>query len=212
MGPVITIGRLILRGGLIAVALSIAWIASARWLSLALDHLFTVPARSVPASPLGWDGVNLLFGAGPASSLLDLEGPGPGYRPAAVLTVDPQQRLTVSMGARRLVLGDRAGVIAGGDGPAPAYRAEPGDFGALTVTHGWLSWPVFEWNFMTGPSPSWRRSVYYHLTWKKRSKARLDLLWRFEQGYRGPDGWDAPSGATDGATGLIRAQITPAPP
>ena len=69
---------------------------------------------------------------------------------------------------------------------------------------------MFELNFMTGRSPSWRRSCYYRLAWTKRSGQRLDLVWRYEQGFYAGSGWGSPS-ETGGATGLTRAEITPPP-
>ena len=121
----------------------------------------------------------------------------------------------LSVNGRGLVLGSRAGDLpAGGTPPTTiaAYAAEPGDLSALTIERSWLSWPVFELNFMTGQSPSWRRDVYSHLSWKKPSGERLDLVWRFEQGYDPGGGWESPDGTEDGVTGLIRAEIQPAPP
>jgi hypothetical protein len=53
--------------------------------------------------------------------------------------------------------------------------------------------------------------LYYRLSWKKASGARLDMLWRFEQGFDAVNGWGAP-GTQDGTTGLIWADIRPAPP
>jgi hypothetical protein len=46
-----------------------------------------------------------------------------------------------------------------------------------------------ETNFMTGQTPSWRRHLYYRLSGKKASGARLDMLWRFEQGFDTVNGW-----------------------
>jgi hypothetical protein len=65
-------------------------------------------------------------------------------------------------------------------------------------------------NFVTGLGSSWRRHLYYRLSWKKKSGAELAMLWRFEQGYDAVNGWKA-AGNGDGATGLIRVDIRPAP-
>jgi hypothetical protein len=217
----------LIRGGVAIIVLVVLWLFTARSISLLIDQAFAVPLASLPASPIGWNGAYLQFGSSPdgvdgpkggwnggalqtGSHVLDLEGPGPGYRQAATLGVDAHDRLVIAAGGDSLVLGSRAGVLSGGDGPVPAFAAEPGDTASLALERSWLSWPVFEFNFMTGQSPSWRRHLYYHLSWTKRSGARLDMLWRFEQGFYASDGWAAP-GARDGATGLIRATIRPAP-
>jgi hypothetical protein len=216
----------LIRGAVVLIILAVLWLFTARQLSLLIDRVFTVPLASLPATPLGWNGVHLQFGAAPAgvdgpkggwngdqlgtgAHALDLEGPGPGYPAVATATVDTDNRLALSTLGHSLVLGSQVGALSGADGPIAAYAAEPGDVASLTLERSWLSWPVFELNFMTGRPPTWRRHLYYRLAWKKRSGARLDMLWRFEQGFYPADGWTAP-GSRDGATGLVRAEIRPA--
>jgi hypothetical protein len=204
--------RLVLIGAGVVAALALLWLPTARLLSLLIDRLSTAPAGGAPARSVGWDGVNLRFlGAAEASSLT-LEGPAPAYAQVATVTVGADRRLVLSTGGRSIVLGAAAGAMTdpGSTPPVsvPLFAAEPGDVASLTFQRSWLSWPVFELNFMTGRAPTWRRSAYYHLTWKKRSGQRLDLLWRYEQGLYTDTGWGAP-GETGGATGLIRAEITP---
>jgi hypothetical protein len=118
--------------------------------------------------------------------------------------------LILGAGGHNFTLGDRAGVLAGDDRPIPAYAAEPGDTASLTIEHSWLSWPTpFETNFMTGQVPSRRRHLYYRLTWIKPSGARLDMLWRYDQGFDRDNGWN-PWGGADDQTGLLRVSIKPA--
>jgi hypothetical protein len=199
-----------LGGGVIALA--VLWLLTAHPLSLLIDRAFTIPVARASSTPFGWNGVYLQFGAG--DHILDLEGPGPSYPAVAVVTVDAQNRLSLSTHGQSLMLGARAGVLPTGEtppAPIPAYAAQPGDVTSLALTRSWLSWPVFEADFMTGNAPTWKRDMYYRLSWKKPSGARLDMLWRFEQGYYPQYGWLAPSETEDGLTGLIHAQITPAP-
>ncbi len=212
-----------LRAGIAIVVLAMLWLFTARWCSLLLDHLYTPPLATLPASPLGWNGVYLQFGpslpgmlgpkgwqgaelvAGP--HILDLGGPGPGYAPAAILEIDTEDRLVLAADGRRFVLGPRAGTIPGADEPVPAFTAEAGDKTSLTLERSLLSWPTpFEFNFMTGQSPSWRRHLYYRLSWEKASGARLEMLWRFEQGFDAVNGWRAA-----GQGGLMRVEIRPTP-
>ena len=221
--------RLVLIGAGVAAALALLWLPTARLLSLLVDQVFTVAAGGAPASPVGWDGFDLRFlgtarGVGPSPAVPDgigseaasltLEGPAPGYTPVAAVTVGPDRRLALSTRGRSIVLGAPAGAMVdpGTTPPVsiPVFAAEPGDVVSLSFQRSWLSWPVFELNFMTGRAPSWRRSCYYHLTWKKRSGQRLDLLWRYEQGFYAGDGWGG-CGETGGASGLIRAELTPSP-
>jgi hypothetical protein len=202
---------LIIRCGVGIVVLGVVWLFAAHWISLAIDQVFKVQVDSASASPVGWNGVFLQFG----SQIQDLEGPGPGYRKVAAASIDANNRLVVSVNGRSFVLGPRAGDLpAGGTPPTTiaAYAAEPGDVSSLTTERSLLSWPVFELNFMTGQSPTWRRDVYSHLSWKKPSGERLDLVWRFEQAFYPGDGWTSPSGTEDGLTGVISANIQPASP
>ncbi|HXU99787.1 MAG TPA: hypothetical protein VG166_04755 [Caulobacteraceae bacterium] len=207
-------------------ALLVIWRATARDLSMAIDPLWRVPIVTLKASPIGWDGRHLQVGAeransagvwanwrGPRAGIgaypLWLEDSGPQYAP--VVSATGGDRLVLTYHGRSFVLGRRAGTMEGGDGPIPAYAAEPGDHATLAIQSSLIDWPVTELNFMTGASPTWRRHLYYHLVWTKSSGARLDLLWRFEQGYYPQDGWTAP-GDRDHVTGLIQVEIRPPSP
>ena len=216
---------MLIRAVVAVVLLAVVWLFTARSLSRLVDHVFTVPMASLRASPMGWNGTYLQFGAsrpgqiGPdgwtgaallrGSHILDLEGPDD--RPAATLNVDPMGRLVLAAGGRTFTVGVRSGALPGDERPVPAYAAEPGDTTSLTIEHSWLSWPTpFETNFMTGYVPSWRRHLYYRLTWMKASGARLDMLWRNGQGFDRDNGWN-PSGEPDDPPGLLRVKITPTP-
>ena len=207
--------RLVLIGAGVVAALALLWLPTARLISLLVDRAFTVAAGGAPASPVGWDGVDLRFPGAAQASSLTLEGPAPGYAQVAAVTVGRRSAgwLLTTQG-RSIVLGAAGGAMVdpGSTPPVsiPVFAAEPGDVAQLSFQRSWLSWPVFELNFMTGRAPSWRRSCYYRLTWTKRSGQRLDLLWRYEQGFYPGSGWGSPS-ETGGATGLIRAEITPPP-
>lgn len=48
---------------------------------------------------------------------------------------------------------------------------------------------------MTGHSPSWRRHLYYRLSWAKPFGAQLRITWRLKQGWDGENGWTAPAAA-----------------
>jgi len=71
------------------------------------------------------------------------------------------------------------------------------------------SWPTpFDLNFMTGHSPSWKRHLYYRLTWKKQNNTKLDMLWRYEPYFYSADGWVSGFMMREGSTGLIRVDIS----
>jgi hypothetical protein len=218
---------LLIRGGVAVVALAALWLVTARWCSLLIDHVYTVPLATLPSTPVGWDGAFLQFGSdaqgaygpkgwdgpdlGKGAHVLELTGPGPSYQQAAAAEVDANHRLVVSAGGRSLALGPRTGALPGAEGPVPAFSADPGDKTSMTIERSWLSWPTpFDLNFMTGQSSSWRRHLYYRLSWKKASGARLDMLWRFEQGFDAVNGWKS-AGGGESPTGLIRVDIRLAP-
>jgi hypothetical protein len=218
---------LLIRGAFAIIAIAAVWLVTARWCSLLVDQVATVHLGNLPATPVGWNGVYLQFGEGvegligPKGSdgadllsgghILDLTGPGPDYQQVAANSVDASGRLVIAGGARSFTLGSLAGSLTGADGPIPAFAADPGDATSLVLERSWLSWPTpMDLNFVTGRGSSWRRHLYYRLTWKKKSGAELAMLWRFEQGYDSINGWKA-AGNGDGATGLIRLDIRPAP-
>jgi hypothetical protein len=212
---------LLIRGGIAVVALGALWLFTARWCSLLIDRVYTAPLVSLQSTPLGWNGTYIQIGPslpdtiGPkgwqgadllvGSHIVDLSGPGPDYEQVAALQVDATDHLVLVAGTRSFVLGSRAGTMPGADEPVTAFAAEAGDTTSLTLERSLLSWPTpFEINWMTGQSPSWRRHLYYRLTWNRASGARLAMVWRFEQGYDPVNGWHAA-----GEGGLIRVKIRP---
>jgi len=94
-----------------------------------------------------------------------------------------------------------------------AVVPQAGDEAFFVTRRSVLSWPTpFDFNFMTGHSPSWRRHLYYHLLWKKPSGATLDMVWRYEQSFYGrqllpENGWDSGFAVREGSTGLVRIEI-----
>jgi hypothetical protein len=99
----------------------------------------------------------------------------------------------------------------GGDYLAVVPQAADEAF--LVTRRSALSWPTpFDFNFMTGHSPSWKRHRYYELRWKKPSGATLDVIWRYEQPFYGQqlvpgDGWGSGFSVHEGSTGLIQIDI-----
>ncbi len=91
--------------------------------------------------------------------------------------------------------------------PPFPFTPEPLDEAWLTIEHSALSWPTpFQFNFMTGQSPSWKRHMYYRLIWKKPSGAKLEMLWRYEQWFYSAFGWASGAMIREGSTGLIRVR------
>jgi hypothetical protein len=90
------------------------------------------------------------------------------------------------------------------------FAAEPGDTASVTLERSLLGWPAsFTWamTYLSGPPTTWLRHLYYRLSWKKASGARLNMVWRCEQGYEAINGWH-----NFGFAELIQVEIQPAPP
>ena len=169
----------ILRAATIAAGLAILWLFAGRRISLVLDRVATVPYQTLPASPLFYDGTSFHIGE---QSLED--------KP---YDVHVQSGSLLSSGGRSFPL-------------AP----EPGNETSFTVRRSLLSWPTpFETNFMTGHVSSLRRHLYYQLVWKKRSGAKLEMVWRYEQWFYSTDGWTSGTMTHENSTGLIQVEIAP---
>ena len=170
---------------LVAIVVAAALFLAARPIVLAVDRVATDRMLSATATPIGWNGSTLFIG----SRTSDLAAPD--FTPAVRLQVDARGQLVASAGGKDFVLGIRDGVLSGGGGnDVPAFVAEPGDEAMFTVERSWLAWPTpFDLNFMTGHSPSWRRGLYDRLVWTKRSGARLEMLWRYEEYFYPNHGW-----------------------
>jgi hypothetical protein len=217
------------RGGLAAVALItllLLWFFTAQWCSLLIDRVYTAPMVVVQPTPFGWNGSYLQFGSATpgilglkgfnrgelltGAHLLDLTGPGPDYKQVASFDINANDQLVLVAGGRSFVLGSRAGMIPGDDKPIPAFAAEPGDTASITLEHSLLGWPApfsLAGTLLSGPPTTWLRHLYYRLSWEKASGARLDMVWRCEQGYEAINGWHS-----FGFAELIQVEIRPAPP
>jgi hypothetical protein len=172
----------ILRAAIIAAGLAILWLFAGRRISLALDRVATVPYKTLPASPIVYDGTSFHIGE------MSLED-----KP---YDVHVQSGSLLSTGGRSFPL-----------------SPEPGDETSFTVRRSCLSWPTpFETNFMTGRVPSWKRHLYYRLVWKKRSGAKLEMVWRYEQWFYPTDGWTSGTMTHENSTGLIAVEIVGAHP
>ena len=141
---------------------------------------------------------------------MGLTGLGPDYKQAASLEINANDQLVLIAGGRSFVLGSRAGTISGDDKPIPAFAAEPGDTASVTLERSLLGWPApfsRAVTYLSGPPTTWLRHLYYRLPWKKASGARLNMVWRCEQGYDAINGWH-----NFGFAELIRVEIRPATP
>jgi hypothetical protein len=195
---------LITLGILIAfvVAIVATWIFSGRQVSLFLDRFGTIETASNRVNSLVYEG----NGTGGILRINDLE-----------LSLNDRNDPAPSIGTTK---DDQLGLANGGKvfafGPARseaenlAVVPSAGDDAFIQIRRSVLSWPTpFELNFMTGRSPSWKRHLYYRLFWKKRSGAKLEMLWRYEQYFYPGNGWASGFMTHEGSTGLIQLDISP---
>jgi hypothetical protein len=187
------------------VATSILWIFGGERLSLFLDRFGTVEVASAPVTSISYEGT------GNGGSLL-VKNIHLSLSPADPKSAEPHfgttkdEQLALSLGGKVFAFGPLRS-------ETETLAAEPpaGDDASITTRRSVLSWPTtFDFNFMTGQSPLWKRHLYYRLTWKKSSGAKLDMLWRFEQYFYSGKGWASGFMTHEGSTGLIRIDISDA--
>jgi hypothetical protein len=169
---------------------------------LFIDRYKTIETASVRINSISYEGsgtggslrVNYL-----ALSLNDTNGPSPNFGS----TKDDQ--LALAAGGKVFAFGPPRSEAENLVASPPA-----GDDASVTIQHSILSWPTsFDFNFMTGQSPSWKRHVYYRLLWKKPSGAALQMLWRYEQYFYPSNGWGSGFMTREGSTGLVKVDIRP---
>ena len=194
----ITLGVLVLA----VVAILATWIFGGRQLSLFLDRFGTLQTASSRVKSLVYEG----SGTGGILHINDL-----------ALGLNDRNGPTPNIGTTKngqLALANTGKVFAFGP---PRSEAEnlattppPGDEAVVQIRRSILGWPTpFDFNFMTGHSPSWKRHLYYRVLWTKPSGAQLQMLWRYEQYFYPGTGWASGFMTREGSTGLIRLDIRP---
>ena len=203
----VTLGILVICG----VAILAAWIFRGRQVSKFVDRLGTIEIASVPVHSVtyegsgtgGWLTVNNVH-----LRLDDIINP----KIAVSIGSTKDNQFAVASGGKVFALGPLTSTTENG-GEHLAVVPQAGDEAFVVTRRSALSWPTpFEFNFMTGHSPSLKRHMYYELRWKKPSGATLDMLWRYEQPFYGQqlvpgDGWGSGFSVREGTTGLIQIDI-----
>ena len=194
----ITLGILIV----FLIALLALWTLRGRQLSLCIDRFGTIETASTGINSIIYEG----SGSGGILHINDL-----------ALGLNDKNGPTPNIGTTKndqLGLADRGKVFAFGPPQSEAENLKivppTGDDAFVEIRRSVLSWPTpFDFNFMTGHSPSWKRHIYYRLLWKKPSGAKLEMLWRYEQYFYPGDGWASVFMTREGSTGLIKVDISP---
>ena len=194
----ITLGILVL----FLIALSALWILRGREVSLFIDRFGTIEIASTRINSIVYEG----SGGGGILHINDL-----------ALGLNDKNGPTPNIGTTKndqLALADRGKVFAFGPPQSEAENLKivppTGDDAFVEIRRSVLSWPTpFDFNFMTGHSPSWKRHMYYRLLWKKPSGAKLEMLWRYEHYFYPRDDWASGFMTREGSTGLIKVDISP---
>ena len=182
-------------------AVSATWIFRGRQISLFIDRFGTVETASARINSITYEGSGtggILHINDLALGLNDKNGPTPNIGS----TKDGQ--LALAAGGKVFVFGPPRS-------EAENLAAVPptNDDALIAFRRSFLSWPtLFDLNFMTGHSPSWKRHLYYQVRWHKQNGEKLEMLWRYEQYFYPGDGWASGFMTHAGSTGLIRVDIS----
>ncbi|MBO0695483.1 MAG: hypothetical protein J2P56_05205 [Verrucomicrobia bacterium] len=192
----ITLGILIAFG----IAILATWIFAGRQISRFLDRFGTIEMASARIDSLAYEGSGtggILHVNDLGLSLNDKSGPTPS------IGTTKNDELGLANGGKVFAFGPTR---PGAENLAVVPPA--GDDALIQIRRSILSWPTpFDFNFMTGQSPSWNRHLYYRLLWKKPSGTKLEMLWRYEQYFYPGKGWASGFMTREGSTGLIRVEI-----
>jgi len=178
------------------------WILGGRQLSLFIDRFGTVEISSARINSITYEG----SGTGGILRVNDL---------ALSLNAADSTSSTPNIGSTKdgqLALAAGGKVFAFGPPQSEAENLATvppaSDNASIVFRRSVLSWPtLFDLNFMTSHSPSWKRHLYYQVRWQKQNGAKLEMLWRYEQYFYSGDGWANGFMTREGSTGLIRADI-----
>jgi len=198
--------------GLAVIAILGTWIFFGRQISLSLDRFRTIEVASAPIRLVVYEG----SGTGGWLTINDVHLGLNDTNPQISLSIGSTKdnQFALASGGKIFALGPIMPTSQNG-GDYLAVVPQSDDKALLVTRHSVLSWPTpFDFNFMTGHSPSWKRHMYYQLVWRKPSGAALDMLWRYEQYFYGRQrvprtGWGSGFTVREGSTGLVRVDVRP---
>jgi hypothetical protein len=189
------------------VAILAIWIFGGRQLSLLVDRFGTIKFASAQVNSIAYEG-NGTGGTLIINSLgVSLNNAIPTLSPSVGSTKDNQ--FALAMGGKVFAFGP---MVPGQEKVDDRLATVPpkDDNVSFITRHSFISWPTpFDFNFLTGQSPIWKRHVYYQMRWRKPSGATLEMLWRYEQFFYPTSGWSTGFMTREGSTGLIQIDIRP---
>lgn len=186
------------------IAISATWICGGRQISLFIDRFGTIEVASTKIGSIAYEGSGTGGWLRVNELALGLDDASPKIAPSFGSTKDNQFALASS--GRVFAFGPLATTRENVNDYLAAVP-QAGDDASLSTRRSILSWPTpFDFNFMTGQSPSWKRHLYYQIRWKKSSAATLEMDWRYEQYFYSRDGWSNHM-VREPSTGLIQIDI-----
>ena len=190
----------------IAVAtLLLAWVFAGTWIVRLIDLLYKVPEQ------------NLLIGRiSLTNEFFSIGSRAWGQAANATIAAGKRNRLTITLDAngRNFTLGPILTCYGTPTRERFDFVVTPdaGDEVTCVKSHSPLSWPTpLEFSLFRVPTTTWRRHSYYRLRWKKASGARLEMLWRDEQGYYPKSGWSDGNLMPPPAITIVGDAFEPAP-
>ena len=200
--------RRVFARALIAVAAATAvlgvYVIGGRSLSMFVDRIHTVQIENQAVTEFGLEdaaGGMIWINGMPMNTAMPDNRAFP-----MTIGMDAQGRFAVTINGKSLALGSPADHTESSAGVV--IRPEPADHVTFSISRSFISWPTpFDFNFMTGHSPSWKRHLYYRLLWQKPDGANLEMLWRYQRSYYSSDRWASGFMTHEGSTGLLQASV-----
>jgi hypothetical protein len=188
------------------LAMSILWIFGGQRLSLFLDRFGTIEIASAPIESISYKGTGTGGDLLVKNIHLSLSAADPkSAEPHFGTTKDEQ--LALSLGGKVFAFGP----LRSSAEETLAAQPQPGNAASITIRHSFLCWPNLP-GFRTARDgePLLKRYQYYELVWRKQSGAKLEMNWRREQDFYPGNGWVSKVPTPEGASGLIRVDISDA--
>jgi len=173
----VAVRKVLITLGIVALTLVVlltVWVFFGRQISVLVDRLGTIEIASVPIHAIVYEG----SGTGGWLTVNDVHLSLDGANPKIALSIGSTKdnQFAVASGGKVFALGPLKSTGENG-GDYLAVVPPTGDEAFFVTRRSALSWPTpFDFNFMTGHSPSWKRDLYYHLLWKKSSGATLEMV------------------------------------
>jgi hypothetical protein len=186
----------------VIATMSILWIFAGRQISLILERFGTIEVTSEPIKSLVYES-----GSGNGALIINglhftLDPADPDARAPNIGTTKDNQ-FALSFGGKVFPFGPS--IKASDDSGQLAAAPEAEDLATFQRRRGVLNW-IIPSDLKAAPTSMWRH-IYYRVVWQKKDRARLEMVWRYEQ--PAAKTWPLDSGvAPIHPSGLIRIDIS----